>query len=235
MKILIAEDDAVSRKLLQHTLTTWNYEVLPATSGVQALALLTTENPPSLAIIDWMMPEMDGIELIRNIRETEAQSLAGNSAYLILLTAAQTKEGLVNAFEAGADDYLTKPFDKDELRSRLKAATRILTLQKEAALRIAQLEASFASIKQLQALLPMCSYCRKIRQVENDQNYWSQLETYVSQHTDTQFSHGICPDCYETQVKPQLEARNLASEVCLEIHPTPLVATLTQTEVQSTP
>jgi CheY-like chemotaxis protein len=218
MKILIAEDDPTSRILLRSTLKKWNYTVLEAATGSEALTLLATPDPPQLSIVDWMMPGMDGIELIKQIRKQEN----GHTNYLILLTAAKTKEGLVNAFAAGADDYLTKPFDKDELESRLKAATRILTLQGEAVTRISELQTALNNVRQLEGLLPMCSYCRKIRQVDNDQNYWSQLEHYVSQHTNTQFSHGICPDCYKLEVEPQLAARGIASKNSGEIHHTPL-------------
>ena len=111
--------------------------------------------------------------------------------------------------QAGADDYITKPFDRDELRARLEVGRRIVELQRSLARRVQQLEEALARVKQLQGLLPICSYCKKIR---DDRNYWQQLESYLSDHSEAQFSHGICPDCYEKIVKPDLE--------CLRQQPT---------------
>jgi sigma-B regulation protein RsbU (phosphoserine phosphatase) len=104
--------------------------------------------------------------------------------------------------EAGADDYLTKPFDPQELRARIKVGERILGLQTSLAERVTELEDALSRVKQLQGLLPICSYCKKIR---DDQNYWEQVESYISKHTEAQFSHGICPDCYAQFVTPDIE------------------------------
>lgn len=128
MKILIVEDDPVSKRLLQSRLEKWGHQVLTASNGFEALARLENESCP-IVITDWMMPRMDGLELIRHLRSSETVGYV----YIILLTAKQHKEDLVLAMEAGADDFVTKPFDKDELRVRLRAGERIIELEQKLA------------------------------------------------------------------------------------------------------
>lgn len=125
MKILIAEDDAISRRLLDTILKKWGYEVVIAYNGGQAWAELQKEDAPRLAILDWMMPEMDGVEVCGKVRErTDAPYV-----YILLLSAKSQREDLVKGMESGADDYITKPFDANELKVRLRAGRRILDLQ----------------------------------------------------------------------------------------------------------
>jgi DNA-binding response OmpR family regulator len=197
-RILIAEDDAVSRRMLEATLAKWGYDVLSFSDGGAAWQALSQQETPSLAILDWMMPEMDGTEICRRVRaESSLRPL-----YIILLTARGGKEDLVAGLEAGADDFITKPFDREELRARLQVGERIIALQRDLADRVRELQEALGRVKVLQALLPICSYCKKIR---NDKNYWQRVEDYISEHTDTQFSHGICPECYERIVKPDVD------------------------------
>lgn len=198
MKILIAEDDPVSLRVLQATLERASHEVMATRDGNEALAGLRAAGGPRLAVLDWMMPGMDGTEVCRRVR----QEAATRGAYLILLTARGRKEDVLMGLRAGADDYVTKPFDQEELMARIQVGTRILELQSALALRVQELEEALASVRVLRGLLPICSYCKKVR---DDRNYWQQVETYVSDHTDARFSHGICPDCYENVVKPQME------------------------------
>lgn len=197
MRVLIAEDDAVSRRVLETMLVKWGFEVVVAHDGKQAWEALQQLDAPQLAVLDWMMPEMDGIEVCRYVRGLERS----RRMYIILLTAKGRKEDIVAGLQAGADDYLTKPFDKEELRARLNAGVRILQLQAELADRVRDLETALASVKLLQGMLPICCYCKKIR---DDGNYWQQVEQYVAEHSQAQFSHGICPDCFDRVVKPQL-------------------------------
>jgi len=194
MKILIAEDDAVSRRILERTLLKWGYEVTVTLDGLAALAGLQAADAPSLAILDIMMPEMDGLEICRQVRQMSATV----PPYLILLTAMSSKEDVVNGIRAGANDYLTKPFHRDELRVRLGVGVQMLELQRSLTERVKELEAALSQVKQLQGLLPICSYCKKIR---DDQNYWQKVEDYLSEKTAVQFSHGICPACYENVVR----------------------------------
>ena len=198
MRILIAEDDRVSRRLLEAILKQWGYEVVVACDGLEALAAIQGPDAPALAILDWMMPGMDGVEVTRAVRETSATI----PTYIILLTAKTEKPDIVAALAAGADDYLTKPFDREELGARVWAGLRIVTLQKNLVDRVHELEDALANVKQLQGMLPICSYCKKIR---DDQNYWQKVENYISDHSEAIFSHSVCPGCYETTVKPELE------------------------------
>jgi DNA-binding response OmpR family regulator len=198
MKILIAEDDQVSRRLLEATLVKGGYDVIACSDGAEAWQVLQNGNAPPLAILDWMMPEMDGVEVCRRVHEM----LTSQPTYLILLTAMGRKEDVVGGLEAGADDYVTKPFDREELLARVRVGLRVVELQRNLADRVRELEDALAQIKQLQGLLPICSYCKKIR---DDQNYWQQIEYYIGQRSEAQFTHSICPDCYEQYVVPQLE------------------------------
>jgi diguanylate cyclase (GGDEF)-like protein len=125
MKILIAEDDAVSRRVLEGFLTKWGYELVVASDGEEAWRELQQKGAPQLAILDWMMPRMDGIEVCREVRKRNREPYT----YILLLTAKDQKENVIEGIDAGADDYLTKPFDAGELRARLRAGRRILALQ----------------------------------------------------------------------------------------------------------
>ncbi|HEV2222937.1 MAG TPA: diguanylate cyclase [Candidatus Acidoferrales bacterium] len=127
MKILIAEDDAVSRRLLESFLRKWGYAVVAVVKGDDAWALLEAEEPPRLAILDWMMPGVEGVEICRRVRERSERPYT----YMILLTARGHKQSLLAGLKAGADDYLSKPFDAEELRARLQVGERILKVQDE--------------------------------------------------------------------------------------------------------
>ena len=198
MRILIAEDDVVSRHLLETTLTKWGYEVISTTDGMQAFDALSQPDAPSLAVLDWMMPGMDGAEVCQRARSLGTDRLL----YIILLTAKGRKEDIVQGLTAGADDYIIKPFDRSELKARINVGERILRLEAELAARVKELELALANVKLLQGLLPICCYCKKIR---NDQNYWQQVDTYIADHSEAQFTHGICPECREKIVRPELE------------------------------
>src|ERR1700741_3282291 len=117
MKILIAEDDPISRRILTSSLKAWGHETVVTENGIDALEALQQEDAPMLAILDWMMPGLTGVEICRRLR-TEGNEA---SIYIILLTALNCKENLLEGLEAGADDYLTKPFDRHELRMRVQA------------------------------------------------------------------------------------------------------------------
>jgi phosphoserine phosphatase RsbU/P len=199
MRVLIAEDNSTTRSLLQEALTDWGFDVLTASDGREAWQQLAHGDAPHLILLDWTMPEMDGIEVCRAVRQLPHV----RTNYIILLTARDSPDDVVVGLEAGADDYITKPFEPAELRARLQVGVRIVALQHSLARRVGELEEALARVKQLHGLLPICSYCKKIR---DDQNYWQQVEAYISSHTDAQFSHGVCPDCYERILRPEMEA-----------------------------
>jgi len=197
MKILLAEDDAVTRIAVEAALTDWGFEALSCGDGNSAWDALQHPNAPRLALLDWLMPGLDGVEICRRCRDNPGL----NSNYMILLTARDTKADVITGLQAGADDYVSKPFDREELRLRLRAGQRILELQESLAQRVKELEDALARVKQLEGIIPICAYCKKIR---SDRHYWQQVEAYLEAHIDVRFSHGICPECYETQVKPQM-------------------------------
>ncbi len=197
MRVLIAEDDAVSRRILETCLRNWGYEVVTTLDGDEAWRALSEANAPNLAILDIMMPGIDGLEICRRVRELSGAI----TPYIILLTAKHGASEIVKGIEAGADDYLTKPYDRNELRARVQVGVRIVDLQTRLADRVKELEGALEHVKQLQGILPICSYCKKIR---GDEDYWQTVESYVAEHSEAEFSHGICPSCYETTVMDQL-------------------------------
>jgi phosphoserine phosphatase RsbU/P len=191
MRILIADDDRVAATILQRAAERLGLDPVVAHDGAQAWHILQEHPPVVIAILDWMMPGADGLELCRRIRQDAARS----HMYVLLLTARDGRGDLVAAFNAGADDYLTKPFDGEELRARVQVGIRIVSLQERLAERVADLQEALSKVKQLSGLLPICSYCKRIR---SDADYWEQMESFVSEHSEAEFSHGICPTCLET-------------------------------------
>ena len=200
MRVLIAEDDAVSARSLQALMRSWGYDVIRASDGPQALAVLEAPDAPKLAVLDWMMPGLHGPDVCRSLRRQRRSE----SPYLILLTAKSARRDIIEGLDAGANDYLIKPFDPDELRARVHAGARIVDLQAGLAEKVSQLEAALANVRRLTGLLPICAYCKAIR---DDFDYWHRVEEYVSEHADVQFSHGICPSCLEGAMRVARESR----------------------------
>jgi DNA-binding response OmpR family regulator len=198
LKLLIAEDDPVFCRLLQDLLEP-EFETVVAHDGDEAWCVLQGENAPRLAVLDWMMPGLDGPSICRKVRAHTGTAVI----YLLLLTARESVHDVVSGLEAGADDYVTKPFDAEIFRARLRVGKRVIELQGALAERVKELQDALTRVRVLQGLLPICSYCKRIR---DDRNYWQQLETYFSEHSEATFTHGVCPECYEKRVKPQLES-----------------------------
>jgi sigma-B regulation protein RsbU (phosphoserine phosphatase) len=190
MRLLIAEDDVVTARLLTGLAGSWGYDVTAVDDGTTALAVLQAGEPPQVALIDWMMPGLNGPEVCRIARKEQS----GPPTYIILLTSRDAPTDVVAGLEAGADDYLVKPFDPEELRARLNAGVRIIDLQQRLAAHVAELEAALGNVRRLKGLLPICSYCKSIR---DDSSYWHQVEEYVTEHSDAQFTHGVCPKCFD--------------------------------------
>lgn len=190
MKILAVEDDPVARVVLRKALTRLGHEVVDAVDGEEAWERLAAE-PVRVVVSDWMMPRADGLELCRRIRANAGQDYL----YFILLTSRNaTAENQTAATDAGVDDFLTKPLDFTDLWTRLRVAERILKYTTQ--------------VRQLEELLPICSYCKKIR---DDHNYWQQMESYINERTGSEFSHSVCPDCYQRVVIPELEKLKAAT------------------------
>ena len=200
MRMLIADDDPLTRRLLEKILGKSGHEVVAVASGAEAWQILSGQDPPALAILDWMMPRMTGLEVCRKVRE------AGGSVptYLVVLTSRGQTDDLVTAFEAGADDYITKPFEAEELRARVSVGVRMVTLQQQLADRILALEDSLAHVQQLQGLIPICAWCRQVR---SDGNFWEKVESYLGKRSGLQFTHAICPSCKDKQIEALRQLR----------------------------
>ena len=197
--VLVADDEPVSRTVVGAMLRKAGYAVLYAPDGEEAWQLLDAADPPLLALLDWEMPGMQGPEIVQKLRRKTAAS----PTYLILLTSRDSQADIVQGLRAGADDYVTKPANEDELIARVNVGARVVQLQAALADRVRSLEEALANVKALQTLLPMCAYCKSVR---NDQNYWEKVETYFAQHSNVSFTHSYCPSCFERYVKPDLEA-----------------------------
>ncbi len=188
MKILIAEDDLTSRTVLTAVLTKLGHEVEATVNGVEAWQAMQQLDAPRLAILDWMMPEMDGLEVVRRVRTLQND----RQPYIIMLTAKGEKADIIAGLEAGANDYLAKPFDRGELLARVEVGRRMVEMQDTLADKIEELRQALNQIKTLRGIVPICANCKKIR---DDRGYWNQVEVYVRDHTEAEFSHSICPDC----------------------------------------
>jgi DNA-binding response OmpR family regulator len=191
MHVLIADDDRITAEILARTLQRWGHETTVIADGAEAFEYLRASTVATLAVLDWMMPGMDGPEICRRVRA----ELPLANMYLLLVTAREGRGDVVAGLDAGADDYVIKPFDAEELRARIAVGIRVLSLQGKLADRVAELQTALSNVKQLQGLLPICSYCKRIR---GDDQYWQQVEGYLHDHSGVQFSHGICPSCFES-------------------------------------
>ena len=201
LQVLVADDEPVSRTIVGAMLKKAGYPVSFANDGEQAWKMLDSDHPPSVAVLDWEMPGLQGPEVIERLRSKPSQSQS--PTYVILLTSRDSSADIVRGLRAGADDYVTKPANEDELVARVNVGARVVQLQAALADRVRSLEEALANVKALQTLLPMCAYCKSIR---NDQNYWEKVETYFTQHSNVSFTHSYCPNCYERFVRPELEA-----------------------------
>ncbi len=194
MLIYAADDDTINLKLLKTILSQSNFVNVQLFYSGEALLAEIENQTPDLILLDIMMPGLSGYDVLDRLKDnSELQHIP-----VIMITAApleEEMEPLQRSFELGAMDYISKPFSSIELIMRVKSALRIEKQRKD-------LEEAAEKIRSLEKLLPICSYCKKVR---SDNNYWEEVEVYISEHTDTMFSHSICPDCYEIHIKPQLE------------------------------
>ena len=161
MKILIAEDDLTSRMVLEAVLTKWGYEVTSTTNGDEAFAALQQSDAPQLAVLDWEMPGMDGAALCRKLRRQKSE----RPLYLILLTSRAESDDIVRGLEAGADDYVAKPYVNEELQARVNAGRRIIELQNQ-----------LRDREKLQGVLEMAgAVCHEINQPLQAVSGWAEL------------------------------------------------------------
>ncbi|MEI7636753.1 MAG: response regulator transcription factor [Syntrophus sp. (in: bacteria)] len=191
MRILIAEDDLTSRTVLTAVLKKQGHEVEATVKGMEAWQALQQPDAPKLVILDWMMPpEMDGLEVVRRVRGLQTD----RPTYIIMLTIKNDKENIVKCLDAGADDYIAKPYDLKEHDARVNVGRRILEMQDAMADKVQELQKALNEVRTLRGIIPICASCKMIR---DDRGYWNQVEAYVRDHNEAEFSHGICPECIE--------------------------------------
>ena len=190
MRILIAEDDETSRRILSVVLTKGGHEVVTAANGLQAWEVLQAPDAPSLAILDWVMPGFTGPEVVSRVRAVQTEC----PPYLLMLTTRSEKADIVQALDTGADDYLTKPFDPQELLARVAVGARLVDTQAALATKVGELREALEHIKVLRGVVPICAKCKRIR---DDSGYWNQVEIYIRERSDLTFSHGVCPTCFK--------------------------------------
>lgn len=197
MRILIAEDDATSRIVLATALKNEGYDVTSAADGSAAWQYFQQPDAPPLAILDLMMPGIDGLDLVRRVRSVPSQV----PPYLIIVSTKSDKADVITALDAGANDYLTKPFDAGELRARVEVGRRMIEMRFQLAEKVVELEQALDQVRTLRGIVPICANCKNVR---DDQGYWNRVETYLNQHTEAEFSHAVCPDCMK-RLYPQFK------------------------------
>ena len=189
-RVLVVEDDERSRNGLVRLLQRDGYEVTVANDGQAAIDILLAPNSPQIALLDWEMPRLDGIHVCWAVRSIPSNPYT----YIIMVTAKAEAADALAAFAAGVDDFLSKPMDSLQLLARLRCGERVLGLEKRCAERIAELNSTLEEVRKLRTLLPICKYCKKVR---DESGYWQGFDAYVREKTNTDFSHVICPDCME--------------------------------------
>ena len=197
MRILIAEDDDTSRIVLATVLTKDGYDVTPTDDGGAAWEVLQKPDAPRLAILDLMMPGIDGLELVRRVRAIPSVA----PPYLIIVSTKSEKSDVIAALDAGANDYLTKPFDPGELRARIEVGRRMIEMRFELNEMVKELKQALAEVRTLKGIVPICANCKNVR---DDQGYWNRVESYLNEHTEADFTHAVCPDCMK-RLYPQFD------------------------------
>jgi len=194
MLIYVVDDDPINLRLIKAILNRNGFYNLTLLNNGNELLASMEKNKPDILLLDIMMPELSGYDILEILKQRNNWK----HIPVIVITAlplADEMKPLKQSFNLGAMDYISKPFNHIELMLRVKSALRI-EYQRQ------QLEENINRIRSLEKMISICSYCKKVR-VDNSQ--WQDLETYIGEHSDTQFSHSICPNCYETIVKPEME------------------------------
>jgi len=189
VKVLIAEDEFTTRMMVQVCLENWGYRVESVTNGVDALRVLQKPEAPHIAILDWEMPELNGVEVCRKVKEMNAET----PPYVILLTGRDSKADIVKGFDAGADDYMTKPFNDNELRARVRVAERLVRTQSSLSETVAELRDALNQLEMLESGIALCGSCKKVYNIDDDQ--WHGFEDILEYGADPRFVRATCPAC----------------------------------------
>ena len=203
-KVLIVDDQEANILLLERMLRGAGYTSIASTMQPHQVCELHRQNRYSLILLDLQMPGLDGFQVMEGLKEIETDG------YLPVLVITAHPDHKLRALQAGAKDFISKPFDLAEVLMRVHNMLEVRLLHLETKKHNGQLEAAnreltqaLSEVKVLRGILPICAYCKKIR---DDKDYWQSVEKYISSRTDAQFSHGFCPECFEKHVKPQLDA-----------------------------
>jgi DNA-binding response OmpR family regulator len=194
--LLIVDDDLKNLRVLLDLLKDFGFAISVARNGEEALER-ASRRPPDLILLDVMMPGLDGFETCRRLKADQTTA----EVPIIFMTALADVESKLKGFEMGGVDYVTKPIEYQEILARLNAHLTIRRLQQDLAAKNAELQAkneqlqqALAQVKKLSGLLPICANCKKIR---DDQGYWQDVAVYIQEHSEADFTHGICPDCIQ--------------------------------------
>ncbi|MFC1976210.1 response regulator [Chloroflexota bacterium] len=196
--ILAVDDNLTNLQLLFDYLEKLGFKTLVASDGEMAI-LQAERTQPDLILLDVMMPGIDGFETCRRLKANRATQ----EIPVIFMTARSDTESKVKGFRVGAVDYVAKPFQQEEVLARMTTHITIRNQQKLIEAHNAELQEALAKVKLLSGLLPICAHCKKIR---DDEGYWQQVEIYVKDHSEADFSHGFCPDCRQ-EFYPDLDRK----------------------------
>jgi len=188
VRVLVAEDYEPARVALRNLLSRQGFDVVAVADGLAARATLESFDSPTIAVLDWMLPGLTGLEICQAVRSSPSTRYV----YIIVITGRDSTQDVLDAFAAGADDFVRKPADSSELLARIHSGQRIVALENSLAGRVRDLEAALENVRRLKRLLPICMYCKRVR---DDSAYWQEIDHYIHIQTGTDFSHGICPNC----------------------------------------
>jgi DNA-binding response OmpR family regulator len=198
LRILAVDDDAATRHVLTSIIESAGWTPVIVADPEEAYDILMSPDAPPIALVDWEMPKLSGLELCQKVRQAEPDA----QPYLIFVTMYSSSTDIVTGLDAGADAYMVKPIAADELQARVRAGLRTIAVQSDLRLRLREAETIAAQTKPLRETMAICVYCHRVR---HDAEQWSTLEDYLYTHIKVKFTHGFCPTCYTHHVKPDLE------------------------------
>ena len=197
--ILVVDDNPDNLRLLSGILSEHHYKIRLAPNGERALATVRKE-APGLILLDIMMPVLNGFEVCRQLKQDKETA----GIPIIFISALNETIEKVKAFSLGGVDYITKPFKSEEVLARVNTHLTLRFLQLELEAKNAELQKAMDEIKTLRGFIPICASCKRIR---NDEGYWEQIESYISNHSEAIFSHGCCDECLK-KLYPEIVNKN---------------------------